>query len=61
MLTDFHGDEEKKIKITDSKNPEIFNSPNFHFFRKHLRDLSLGEYNKLMQKAFEDFWIFWGP
>jgi hypothetical protein len=55
MLTDFHGDEEKKIKITDSKNPEIFNSPNFHFFRKHLRDLSLGEYNKLMQKAFEDF------
>ena len=38
MLTNFHWDEakkiffEKKIKVADSKKPEIFNSPNSQYF-----------------------------
>ena len=40
-MTDFHGDEDKRIKMADSKN-EIFNSPNSQYFFQKFHGLVLG-------------------
>ena len=50
-LTDFHGDEAKKIKMTNSKKLSFSIPPILNIFCEHFRDWSLGEQVKLKRRA----------